>query len=193
MKLQMSLSDEIYHELMTGLEQGLDYDEIRLEYESTKGSLYNALTRVFSDVRSKLSELSFQIQAQEKTVNENEVMMRSLQKEANEVEQAIEVKRQKLAAIEKEIEVGDRDLKEMTILLVDDEQDKLDLIRALLGSKGFSRVFMAKSGREAIETLRNYILDANCGRIGICPTDLVISKYPSRNGLLECPKGGGAC
>mgnify|MGYP001037531480 CR=1 FL=1 len=153
MKLEISLSDKIYHELMAGLEQGLDYDEIRLKYENTKGSLYNALSRIFSDAHGKMSELSSQIQAQKEILQENEARVKSLREEANKVQQAVEVRRQELAAMEKEMAASDHELKDMTILLVDDEQDSVDLAKSLLMDNGFNKVITAKSGREAIGVL----------------------------------------
>ena len=46
----MSLTDEIYRDLMDGLKNGVEYDKVRLKWEGSKGPFYNALQRVFADV-----------------------------------------------------------------------------------------------------------------------------------------------
>jgi len=40
-----SLTEQIYHELMQGMEKGEDWDEFLVKY-SGKGPLYNAFSRV---------------------------------------------------------------------------------------------------------------------------------------------------
>jgi len=52
----MTLTDEIYHELMDGLRSGVDYEQIRLKWEGSKGPFYNALQRVFAYVAAELGK-----------------------------------------------------------------------------------------------------------------------------------------
>jgi len=50
----MTVTDEIYQELMDGLRTKVDYDKVRLKWEGSKGPFYNALQRVFADVAAEL-------------------------------------------------------------------------------------------------------------------------------------------
>jgi len=54
----MSLTDEIYTELMDGLEKGLDWQGFLAKYGNTKGPLYNALGRVIREVEGKIRALT---------------------------------------------------------------------------------------------------------------------------------------
>ena len=40
-----SLTEQIYLELMEGVEKGLDWDEFLVKYRGSKGPLYNAFSR----------------------------------------------------------------------------------------------------------------------------------------------------
>ncbi len=54
----MSLTDEIYHELVDGLRTGLDYTHFQAKYRNSKGSFYNAFGRFIRDMEPKVRELS---------------------------------------------------------------------------------------------------------------------------------------
>jgi predicted nucleic acid-binding Zn-ribbon protein len=53
----MTVTDVIYSELMNGIKTGLDYDQIRLKWEKSKGPFYNALQMVFANAGVELMNL----------------------------------------------------------------------------------------------------------------------------------------
>ena len=54
----MSLTDEIYLELLDGLEKGLDWQQFLAKHGGSKGPLYNALRRVIAEGEAKIAALS---------------------------------------------------------------------------------------------------------------------------------------
>lgn len=51
------------------------------------------------------------------------------------------------------------DLRSMSVLVVDDVADNVDLLKTMLTKSGFSRIFTAASGSEAIQCLRQHMQD----------------------------------
>jgi hypothetical protein len=49
----MSITDEIYQELWDGMGKGLDWSEFLAKHNSSKGPLYGAIDRFFSEVGGK--------------------------------------------------------------------------------------------------------------------------------------------
>ena len=58
----LSLTDEIYTELVAGLKTGLDWTRFLAQHGASKGPLYNAIGRFFSDMEPKVRALG-EIQA----------------------------------------------------------------------------------------------------------------------------------
>jgi DNA repair exonuclease SbcCD ATPase subunit len=54
----MSYTDEIYRELMDGLNKGLDWQHFLDKHGSSKGPLYNAVGRVLTEVEAKIEDLN---------------------------------------------------------------------------------------------------------------------------------------
>jgi chromosome segregation ATPase len=54
----MSLTDEIYRELCDGLEKGLDWQQFLAKHSTSKGPLYNAIGRLFTEVGTKITALN---------------------------------------------------------------------------------------------------------------------------------------
>ena len=50
----MSLTDEIYTELMDGLQKGLDWQHFLAKYGASKEPLYNALGRAIAAAEAKI-------------------------------------------------------------------------------------------------------------------------------------------
>jgi len=46
----LSLTDQIYQELVDGLKTEQDYTHLRAKYDANKGPFYNALGRLFHDM-----------------------------------------------------------------------------------------------------------------------------------------------
>lgn len=53
----MSLTDEIYRELMDGLMDGMDWQPFLARYGASKGPLYNAVGRVFQEIKAQVTAL----------------------------------------------------------------------------------------------------------------------------------------
>ena len=53
----MSLTDEIYQELLDGLEKDLDWPQFLAKHHNSKGPLYNAIGRFFTEVGPKVTAL----------------------------------------------------------------------------------------------------------------------------------------
>lgn len=54
----MSLTDEIYRELLDGLENNLDWQQFMAKHSASKGPLYNAIDRFFTEVGPKIVALN---------------------------------------------------------------------------------------------------------------------------------------
>ncbi|MBU1066946.1 hypothetical protein KKE60_04130, partial [Patescibacteria group bacterium] len=54
----LSLTDEIYAELVDGLKTGLDYTHLQVKYRDSKGPFYNAYGRLIRDMEPKVREFS---------------------------------------------------------------------------------------------------------------------------------------
>ena len=54
----MSLTDDIYHELLDGLEKGLDWQQFIAKHNNSKGPLYNAIGRFFTEIGPKVAALN---------------------------------------------------------------------------------------------------------------------------------------
>jgi len=54
----MSLTDDIYRELSNGLENNLDWQQFMAKYSASKGPLYNAIGRFFTEVGPKIVALN---------------------------------------------------------------------------------------------------------------------------------------
>jgi chromosome segregation ATPase len=53
----LSLTDQIYQELVEGLKPGLDYTHLQVKYRNSKGPFYNAYGRLIRDMEPKVREL----------------------------------------------------------------------------------------------------------------------------------------
>jgi len=54
----MSLTDDIYRELLDGLQKGLDWPKFIAKYSKSKGPLYNAIGRFFTETGIKIAALN---------------------------------------------------------------------------------------------------------------------------------------
>ena len=54
----MSLTDDIYRELSDGRDEGLDWQQFITKYSNSKGPLYNAIRRFFTEVGIKIAALN---------------------------------------------------------------------------------------------------------------------------------------
>jgi len=54
----MTLTEDIYYELMDGLEEGLDWQQFLAKYGVSKGPLYNAVGKALQETKEQVVALS---------------------------------------------------------------------------------------------------------------------------------------
>jgi chromosome segregation ATPase len=82
----MSLTDEIYRELMDGLESNLDWRQIIAKYRNSKGPLYNAVALFFTEVGPKIAALNEEKSRREDELDQARQMLDSLDQRKEQVE-----------------------------------------------------------------------------------------------------------
>jgi chromosome segregation ATPase len=108
----MSLTDEIYRELSDGLEKGLDWQQFLAKYSGSKGPLYNAIGRFFTEVelkiralneernrvQSELDQAGLRLDSLDQRIKEGESNIASLENRENVLNRQVETLEVKLAA-----------------------------------------------------------------------------------------------
>ena len=89
----MTVTDVIYSELLNGLKTGLDYDQIRLKWEKSKGPFYNALQMVFANAGVELANLHAELKALQEKKAAAENKLATLNGDQKSVETQVEAKR----------------------------------------------------------------------------------------------------
>ena len=89
----MTVTDVIYGELLNGLKTGLDYDQIRLKWEKSKGPFYNALQMVFANSGVELGNLHAELKALLKKKEAAENKLATLNSDQQSVETQVEAKK----------------------------------------------------------------------------------------------------
>ena len=85
----MSLTDEIYRELSDGLEKGLDWQPFVSKYSNSKGPLYNAIRRFFTEVELKIRALNEERNRVQSELDQAGLMLDSLDRKIKEGESNI--------------------------------------------------------------------------------------------------------
>jgi chromosome segregation ATPase len=85
----MSLTDEIYRELCDGLEKGLDWQQFLAKHSASKGPLYNAIGRFFTEVGTKIAALKEEKNRVQNELKQASLTMDSLDQKIKEVESNI--------------------------------------------------------------------------------------------------------
>lgn len=88
----MTVTDVIYGELLNGLKAGLDYDQIRLKWEKSKGPFYNALQMVFANSGVELANLHAELKALQEKKGTAENKLAALKSDQKNVETQVEAK-----------------------------------------------------------------------------------------------------
>jgi len=133
----ISLTDEIYAELVDGLKTGLDWTQFLAKHGASKGPLYNAIGRFLNDMEAKVRALS-EVQAQ---LDRAGLKLDSLDQKIKEADRAIRAKNQDLVVVG---EKGNT-LKKQIEVLESDLQQKGDLLKRLreLEKLGFGKEKLA--------------------------------------------------
>jgi chromosome segregation ATPase len=125
----MSLTEEIYQELWDVLEKGGDLQQVIAKYSSSKGPLYNAIGRFFTEVGPKLNTLKEEMIRVQSDLDQTRLMLDSLN-------QQIEEAKSNNASLEErgKVLIGQNEALEIKIA------DKSELVKQLveLGKLGFS-------------------------------------------------------
>ena len=134
----ISLTDEIYTELVDGLKTGLDWTHFLAEYGASKGPFYNALGRFFHDMEPKikaLGEVQAKLDAAGLKLDEAGLTLDELDREISEADKTIQAKNHDLALLEEK----ENTLKKQTEVLESNlEQQSAPLERLQeLGKLGF--------------------------------------------------------
>ena len=108
----MSLTDEIYHEQMDGLEKGSDWQQFLAKYSASKGPLYNALGRVITEVQAKIRALSGDKAKLQEEVNQGELKLDSLNQRIKEAEGSLASLEERRNVLNQQIETLETKLAE---------------------------------------------------------------------------------
>jgi chromosome segregation ATPase len=95
----MSVTDEIYTQLKDGLWIGLDYDELRLKHEKSKGPFYNALQLVVADASAEITSLSSEMKALKGKTEKEKAKLDTLVDQQDKVSDSIKTGQQEIEAL----------------------------------------------------------------------------------------------
>ena len=109
----ISLTDEIYTELVDGLKTGLDWPPFLAKHGASKGPLYNAVGRFFNDMEPKVRVLS-EVQAK---LDQAGLTLDSLDQQIKEAENSLPPLEEKKNALNEGIETLETKLTEKSELL----------------------------------------------------------------------------
>ena len=108
----MSLTDEIYQELLDGLEKGLDWQQFLAKHNNSKGPLYNAIGRFFSEVGVKIQALIEEESRVQGELNQAGLELDSLDQRKKEVESNITSLENRQNALTTKVEALEAELAE---------------------------------------------------------------------------------
>ena len=102
----MTLTDQIYDELLNGLSEGVDWEHFLSKYGTSKGPLYNALGRLLRDIAVQVAALGEEKRKNQEELNQSELRLDSMNQKIKETDSIIEAKSQELSeAQEKKISI----------------------------------------------------------------------------------------
>ncbi|GAI60284.1 unnamed protein product, partial [marine sediment metagenome] len=143
----LSLTDEIYTELVDGLKTGLDWTQFLAQHGASKGPLYNAIGRFFNDmelkvralgeVQTKLDEGGLKLDSLDRQIKEAEGNVAQLEGKENTLNEQIETLETKLTEKNELIkQVGDLEKRGFDTERLGQLQGNLVEIGAKYGLKG---------------------------------------------------------
>jgi len=120
----MTLTDQIYDELLNGLSKGVNWEHFLDKYGASKGPLYNALGRLLRGVEVQVAALGEERKKAQEELNQSELRLDSMNRRIKEAESIVEAKTQELSeaqekktSIERQIASFESRLDEKTELL----------------------------------------------------------------------------
>jgi chromosome segregation ATPase len=94
----MTLTEQIYDELMNGLYKGVNWEDFLGKYGASKGPLYNAIGRVIQNVGVQVEALGEDGRKAQEEVNQSGLMLDSLNQSIKEAESILQTKTGELSA-----------------------------------------------------------------------------------------------
>ncbi len=115
----MTLTDQVYDELIDGLDKGVDWEQFLTKYRTSKGPLYNAVGKVLQDITVQIAALDEERRKAQEEVNQDGLRLDSLNQKIKEAESVIKAKTHELSvaeekesSVEKQIETLETKLDE---------------------------------------------------------------------------------
>ena len=85
----MTLTEDIYHELMDGLKRRLDWQQFIAKYSASKGPLYNAIRQFFTDIYPIITAINEEKEKAEKELDQRRLVLDSLDHKIEEAQSAV--------------------------------------------------------------------------------------------------------
>lgn len=150
----MSLTENIYSELIAGLEKGLDWQQFLAKYGNSKGPLYNAHSKLFSEIPAKITALNEERKRTQQDLDEVGLRLNRLNQKINEADKTIQAKNRDILVLEEK----ENTLKKQIEVLKGDLGQKSKLSEQLqeLEKSGF--------GEERLKTLRITLIEMGAKR-----------------------------
>lgn len=96
----MTLTDQIYDELLNGLSESVDWEHFLSKYGTSKGPLYNALGRLLRDIAVQIAALGEEKRKNQEELNQSELRLDSMNQKIKETESIIVAKTHELSEAE---------------------------------------------------------------------------------------------
>lgn len=173
----MTLTDQIYGELLNGLSEGVDWEHFLSKYGTSKGPLYNALGRLLRDIAAQIAALGEEKRKTQEELNQSGLRLDSMNQKIKETESIIEAKTHELSeaqekrdSVEKQIESLESKLDEKIEFIkqvgeIEELCFNVDRLRQLKDVLTEIGARHGLKGKEAIgrffDDLKDY--DAQCG------------------------------
>jgi len=120
----MTLTEDIYYELMDGLEEGLAWQQFLAKYGVSKGPLYNAVGKALQETKEQVVALSEKREKLWEEINQTGLRLDEANQKIGETDNAIQARNQdivelqeKKSALKNQIEVLESDLEQKSKLL----------------------------------------------------------------------------
>lgn len=156
----LSLTEEIYAELVHGLKTGLDWTAFIAKRSASKGPLYNAIGRFFNDMETEVIAANEKLSLVQRGLDQAGLRLDQLDQEISEADKAVQAKNHNLALLEEK----ENTVKKQTEVLESNLEQKSDLLAQLQGLEklGF--------GEESFKALHTTLVEIGTKR-GLKPSE----------------------
>lgn len=157
----MSLTNEIYLELLDGLEKGLDWQQFLAKHGASKGPLYNALGRVITGVEANIRALSEKKVEVQEELGQAQLKLDSLDQNIKEAERNVARLEDRKNTLDQQTETLGAKLAEkieLTKQISDLERHGFDAERLRQLQEALREIGM-KHGLKGKETVRQFFAD----------------------------------